>query len=126
MAASSKIICEEIMDQIPSLLNIKLHSLMPYLSNEDATTPEQFLHSELLRDYWIDVSNLKCGQRENKNHLCDIFPRFSGHDASTFVRLNMLNYIAVHIVCYDFDAHILLMMHSCNSLISPENLGLAC
>ena len=72
----------------------QLRPLVPYLSPEDATTIEDFEKSELPEDYYIETINLRYGKLENKNHLFDVFAKFCGYKDSTYVRLDMLQFVA--------------------------------
>ena len=87
---------------------------MPYLSPEDATTIEAFEMSELAEDYYVGTINLRYGKLEYKNHLFDIFTKFCGYDDSTYVRLDMLNFVAANTTRYEWDAHVLLKIHGTN------------
>ena len=72
----TKSIAEELLGSIALLKAFKMHSLVPYLSPEDATIVEAFTQSELAADYYIETVNIRCGRYENKNHLFDEFVTF--------------------------------------------------
>ena len=110
----TKSIAEELLGSIPLLKAFKMHSLVPYLSPEDATTVEAFTQSELAADYYVETVNIRCGRYENKNHLFDEFATFCGYDDSVYLRIDMLNHIADKSARYDWDAHVLLTMHGLN------------
>ena len=110
----SKSIAEELLGSIPMLTAFKLQPLVPYLSPEDATTIEDFEQSELVEDYYIETINLRYGKLENKNHLFNVFENFCGYEDSTYVHLDMLNFVAENTARYEWDAHVLLKMYSTN------------
>ena len=110
----TKSIAEELLGSIPLLKAFKMHSLVPYLSPEDATTVKAFTQSELAADYYVETVNIWCGRYENKNHLFDEFATFCGYDDSVYLRIDMLNHIADNSARYDWDAHVLLTMHGLN------------
>ena len=83
-----------LLGNIPMLNAFQLWSLIPYLSPEDATTIEDFELSELAEDYYVETINLRYGKLENKNHLFDVFAKFSGYEDSTYTRLDMLTFVA--------------------------------
>ena len=114
MASSSKSIAEELLGNIPMLNAFQLHPLVPYLSLEDATTIEDFEQSELAEDYYIEIINLRYGKLENKNHLFDVFAKFCDYEDSTYVQLDMLQFVAENTAHYEWDAHLLLKMHGTN------------
>ena len=92
----------------------QIRPLVPYLSPDDATTIETFENSELADDYYVETINLRYGKLENKNHLFDVFANYCGYTDSTYVRLDMLKFIADNIGRYEWDAHVLLKMHGSN------------
>ena len=110
----TKSIAEELLGSIPLLKAFKMHSLVPYLSPEDATMVEAFTQSELAADYYVETVNIWCGRYENKNHLFDEFATFCGYDDSVYLHIDMLNHIADNSARYDWDAHVLLTMHGLN------------
>ena len=110
----TKSIAKELLGSIPLLKAFKMHSLVPYLSPEDATTVEAFTQSELAADYYVETVNIRCGRYENKNHLFDKFATFCGYDESVYLCIDMINYIAENSARYDKDAHVLLTMHGSN------------
>ena len=114
MASSSKSIAEELLGNIPMLNAFQLCPLVPYLSPEDATTIEDFEQSGLAEDYYIETINLRYGKLENKNHLFDVFAKFCGYENSTYVPLDMLQFVAENTACYEWHAHVLLKMHGTN------------
>ena len=114
MASTSKSIVEELLESVPMLTAFKLWPLVPYLSPDNAMTIEDFEQSELAEDYYIETINLRYGKLENKNHLFDVFAKFCGYEDSTYVHLDMLNYVAENTAWYKWDAHVLLKMHGSN------------
>ena len=114
MASSSLSIAEELLGHIPILNAFQIRPLVPYLSPEDATTIENFKNSELADDYYIETINLRYGKLENKNHLFDVFANYCGYEESTYIRLDMLKFVADNSARYEWDAHVLLKMHGSN------------
>ena len=114
MATASRSIAEELLGNIPMLNAFQLHALVPYLSPEDATTIDNFKQSELAEDYYVETINLRYGKLENKNHLFDIFSKYCGYDDSTYTRLDILTFVAENTTRYEWNAHVLLKMHSTN------------
>ena len=94
MASASKSIVEELLGQIPMLNAFQIRSLVPYLSPDDAVTLEAFEDSELADDYYVETINLRYGKLENKNHLFDVFANYCGYEDSTYVRLDMIKFVA--------------------------------
>ena len=92
----------------------QIRPLVPYLSPEDATTIETFENSELADEYYVETINLRYDKLENKNHLFDVFTNYCGYDDSTYVRLDMLKFVAENTARYEWDAHVLLKMHGSN------------
>ena len=111
MVPTSKSIAEELLGNISMLTAFKLRSLVPYLSPEDGMTTEAFKQSELSEDYYIEMINLRYGHLENKNHLFDVFAKFCSYEDSTYVCLDMLNWVAENTARYEWEAHVLLKMH---------------
>ena len=75
---------------------------------------ENFKQSELDDNYYIEMINLRYGKLENKNHLFDMFASYCSYDDSTYVRLDMLKFVAENTARYEWDAHVLLKMHGSN------------
>ena len=92
----------------------QLRALVPYLSPEDATTIEDFELSELAENYYVETINLRYSKLENKNHLFDVFAKYSGYEDSTYTRLDMLTFVAENTAQYEWNAHVLLKMHGMN------------
>ena len=44
----------------------------------------------------------------------DVFAKFCSYEDSTYVWLDMLNFVAENMACYEWDTHILLKMHGTN------------
>ena len=98
-----------------SMLNaFQIRRLVPYLSPDDATTIETFENSELADSYYVETINLRYGKLENRNHLFDVFANYCGYEDSTYVRLDMLKFVAENVAHYEWDAHVLLKMHGSN------------
>ena len=114
MASAPTSIAEELLGHIPMLNAFQIRPLVPYLSPDDATTIETFESSELADDYYVETINLRYGKLENKNHLFDVFANYCGYEDSTYVRLDMLKFVAENIAHYEWDAHVLLKMHGSN------------
>ena len=114
MASTSSSIAEELLGNIPMLNAFQIRQLVPYLSPDDATTIETFENSELADSYYVETINLRYGKLENKNHLFDVFANYCGYEDSTYVRLDMLQFVAENVACYEWDAHVLLKMHGSN------------
>ena len=107
-------IAEELLGHIPMLNAFQIRRLVPYLSSDDATTIETFENSELADSYYVETINLRYGKLENKNHLFDVFANYCGYEDSTYVRLDMLKFVAENVAHYEWDAHVLLKMHGSN------------
>ena len=65
-------------------------------------------------DYYVETINLRYGKLENKNHLFDVLANYCGYEDSTYVRLDMLRFVADNLAHYEWDAHVLLKMHGSN------------
>ena len=94
MASASTSIAEELLGHISMLNAFQIRPLIPYLSPDDAVTLEAFKGSELTDDYYVETINLRYGKLENKNHLFDVFANYCGYEDSTYVRLDMLRFVA--------------------------------
>ena len=67
-----------------------------------------------MKDYYVETINLRHGKLENKNHLFDVFAKFCVYKDSTYVWLDMLNFVAENTAWYEWDANVLLKIHSMN------------
>ena len=89
----------------------KLSPIPAYLPECDGATVEWFLQCEYARDYMIDTSNLYWGGEQNKDHLFDIYKKFSSDQDSVKTRMSMLEFVANNVTKYSRNCYCYLRMN---------------
>ena len=89
----------------------KLSPIPAYLPESDGATVEWFLQCEYARDYTIDTSNLYWGGELNKDHLFDIYKKFSSDKDSVKTRMSMLEFVANNVTKYSCNCYCYLRMN---------------
>ena len=89
----------------------KLSPIPAYLPECDGATVDSFLQCEYARDYMIDTSNLYWGGELNKDHLFDIYKKFSSDKDSVKTRISMLEFVANNVTRYSRNCYCYLRMN---------------